>query len=186
MENNENSISRFFGGWVFSLNSIGTAWIFLIMLLINTDVLLRFLFKMPIDGVTEIVSISIVGIVFLQLSDAIRAGRLTRSDGFFKKVVEMKPRLGAVLSIIFDICGVIFFCVILTGAVPFFIDAWQGGYFIGTEGIFTFPKWPVRLILVISCITVILVFIEKIIEDLYAFINDEKTRNIDPEESAEL
>lgn len=174
MENNQNSVSRLFGGWVFSLNSIGTAWIFLIMLLINADVLLRFLFKKPIDGVTEMVSISIVGIVFLQLSDSIREGRLTRSDGFFNKVLEVKPTLGAIMDLVFSICGVVFFCVILTGAIPFFLDAWKGGYFIGTEGIFTFPKWPVRLILVISCFTVILVFLEKIIRDLRALLKHEK------------
>ena len=162
MDNNENNLSRLFGGWVFSLNSIGTAWIFLIMLLINADVLLRFLFKKPIDGVTEIVSISIVGIVFLQLGDAIRAGRLTRSDGFFNKIVETRPKVGAVMDIFFNVCGVVFFSVILVGAIPFFIDSWVGGYFIGTEGIFTFPKWPVRLILVISCFTIILVFLTKI------------------------
>lgn len=183
MENNKKGISRLFGGWVFSLNSIGTAWIFLIMLLINADVLLRFLFKKPIDGVTEIVSISIVGIVFLQLGDAVREGRLTRSDGFFNKVCESKPRVGSVMSVIFDICGVVFFTVILFGAVPFFIDAWKGGYFIGTEGIFTFPKWPVRLILVISCFTVILVFIEKIIRDISAFVHSE---TLQPEEGAEI
>lgn len=183
MNKKENKISRIFGNWVFSLNSIGTAWIFLIMLLINADVFLRFLFRMPIDGVTEIVSLSIVGIVFLQLSDAVRAGRLTRSDGFFNQVVEKKPKIGAVLSIFFDICGVIFFSVILFGAVPFFVDAWTGGYFIGTEGIFTFPKWPVRLILVISCFTVILVFLEKIIKDVSALMHSEK---VETEEGVEL
>lgn len=173
MEDKHNRFSRLFCGWVFSLNSIGTAWIFLIMLLINMDVFMRALFRKPIDGVTEIVSLSIVGIVFLQLSDAVRVGRLTRSDGFFNQVVKKKPRFGAILSIFFDLCGVLFFAVILTGAIPFFVDAWVGGYFIGTEGIFTFPKWPVRLILVISCSTVIMVFLMKIYGDIMAFLDPE-------------
>ena len=88
-----------FERWVFSLNGIGTLWIFLIMLLINTDVLLRFLFNAPIDGVTEIVEVSIAGIVFLQLADAIRAGRLTRSDGLFNKIKANKPVLGQWMDI---------------------------------------------------------------------------------------
>lgn len=162
METNQSSLSRFFGGWVFLLNSIGTAWIFLIMILINADVLLRWLLDKPIDGVAEIVAISMVGIVFLQIADAIRVGRLTRSDGFFNKISEKMPKVGAVMDLIFDIFGVLFFAVILTGAVPFFIDAWVNNYFVGTEGIFTFPKWPVRLILVISSATVILVLLVKI------------------------
>ena len=171
LQNDQNKVSRLFGGWVFSLNSLGTAWIFLIMLLINTDVLMRALFDKPLDGVSEMVAISIVGIVFLQLADAVRVGRLTRSDGFFNNLANKHPRAGAVLDLFFDLCGVVFFTIILVGAIPFFVDAWVGGYFVGTEGIFTFPKWPVRLILVISCITVILVLIAKIINDIGAFRN---------------
>jgi hypothetical protein len=48
---------------------------------------------------------------------------------------------------------------ILVGIVPILIEAWQGDYYVGTEGIFTVPEWPIRLVLVISCITVIAVFI---------------------------
>ena len=51
------------------------------MILINTDVLGRNLLGTPVRGVTEIVSMSIVGaMVFLQLADTLRVGRLTRAD----------------------------------------------------------------------------------------------------------
>ena len=155
-----------FNRWVFGLNSIGTLWIFLIMLLINTDVLLRFLFNSPIDGVTEIVEVSIAGIVFLQLADAIRAGRLTRSDGLFNKIRASKPLTGQWMSIVFDICGALFFVAILFGAVPTFIEAYERNYFAGSEGVFTIAIWPIRLILCISCLTVIGVFITKIISQI--------------------
>ena len=149
-----------FERWVFSLNGIGTLWIFLIMLLINADVLLRFLFNAPIDGVTEIVEVSIAGIVFLQLADAVRAGRLTRSDGLFKKIVEHRPKLGHIMGIFFDLCGIAFFVAILFGAVPTLIESYERDYFAGSEGIFTVPIWPIRLILCISCVTVVGVFIK--------------------------
>lgn len=142
-----------------ALNSIGTAWIFLLMLIINADVLARLLLNAPIDGVPEIVALSIVGIVFLQLSDAVRAGRLTRSDGFFSRVIARRPRLGLVLNIFYDVCGMAFFVAILIGIVPILIEAWQGDYYVGTEGIFTVPEWPLRLVLVISCVTIIAVFV---------------------------
>lgn len=155
-----------FERWVFSLNGIGTLWIFLIMLLINTDVLLRFLFNAPIDGVTEIVEVSIAGIVFLQLADAIRAGRLTRSDGLFNRIKANKPVLGQWMDIFFDVCGALFFIAILSGAVPTFIEAYERDYFAGSEGIFTIPIWPIRLILCISCVTVVGVFITRIIRQI--------------------
>jgi TRAP-type C4-dicarboxylate transport system permease small subunit len=151
-------ISRAFDVWVVTLNSIGTAWIFLLMLIINADVLARLLFNAPIDGVPELVALSIVGIVFLQLSDAVRAGRLTRSDGFFNRVVARRPRLGLILNTFYDLCGMAFFVAILFGIVPVFVEAFEGNYYAGTEGIFTVPVWPLRLILVVSCITVVAVF----------------------------
>lgn len=156
------ALSRAFEVWVVTLNSIGTAWIFLLMLIINADVLARFLFNAPIDGVPEFVALSIVGIVFLQLSDAVRAGRLTRSDGFLSRVVARRPRLGLLLHAFYDLCGMVFFVAILFGIVPIFIEAYQGDYYAGTAGIFTVPEWPVRLILVISCLTVVAVFVSLI------------------------
>ena len=152
-------LSRAFEIWVVTLNSIGTAWIFLLMLIINADVLARYLFNSPIDGVPEMVALSIVGIVFLQLGDAVRAGRLIRSDGFFNRVVASRPRLGLVLNIFYDLCGMAFFVAILFGIVPIFIEAYQGDYYAGTEGIIKVPVWPIKLILVVSCITVVAVFV---------------------------
>lgn len=148
-----------FSAWVSGLNAIGTLWIFLIMLLINIDILLRFLLDTPIDGVTEIVEISIAGIVFLQLGDAVRAGRLTRSDGLYNKLVAANPRLGHIFGIFFDLCGAAFFIAILFGAVPTLIESYQHDFYAGSEGIFTVPIWPIRLILCISCVTVVGVFI---------------------------
>jgi len=92
------------------------------------------------------------------LGDAVRAGRLTRSDGLYNKLKASRPKLGHILGMIFDIAGAGFFFAILCGAVPMFIDAWTNNHFAGSEGILTIPVWPIRLILCISCITVILVF----------------------------
>ena len=64
-----------FARLVAGLNSVGTAWIFALMVLINVDVIARFVFNSPIQGVTELVELSIVGIVFLQISDAVFGGR---------------------------------------------------------------------------------------------------------------
>ena len=64
------------------------------MVIINVDVLSRYLFNAPIQGVAEIVELSIVGIVFLQISDAVRAGRLTRSDGLYMQILKRRPMVG--------------------------------------------------------------------------------------------
>ena len=51
-----------------AMNALGTLWIFALVVLLNTDVLGRNFFGKPLLGVPEILSISIVGIVFLQLA----------------------------------------------------------------------------------------------------------------------
>ena len=64
------------------LNIAGTLLIVGVMILVNSDVIGRGMFNAPISGVPEIVSMSIVAIVFLQVAQAFRKGRLTRSEAF--------------------------------------------------------------------------------------------------------
>jgi TRAP-type mannitol/chloroaromatic compound transport system permease small subunit len=141
------------------LNGVGTAWIFVLMLIVNTDVISRFVFNAPIQGVTEIVRLSIVGIVFLQISDAVRLGRLTRSDGLYQRFVARHPLAGSVAGLVFDLLGAVFFVILLIGSVPRLFEAWERGYFLGNEGLFTVPIWPIRLILVIGCTVVSIQFL---------------------------
>jgi len=159
MERGGNFVTRAFSAWIAWLNSAGGALIFALIVMINLDVFSRFLFNAPIDGVTELVELSIVAIVFLQLSDAVRNGRLTRSEGLYNKICENRPRLGHALGAIFDTAGAIFFMTIIAGSIPRFVDAWERGYFSGNKGIFVVPVWPVRLIIVIGAITVVFVFL---------------------------
>lgn len=162
------AVGKLFNSWVFTLSGIGTVWIFLLMLLINADILSRFLFSASIHGVTEIVELSIVGIVFLQLADAVASGRLISSDGLYSKIVAAKPRVGHVLGVVFDLCGVAFFGAILAGIYPLFVESYQRDYFAGTEGIFAVPLWPLRLLLVICCTTIIVVFLKLVWRHLTA------------------
>ena len=159
MEQNQNVFTRSLGQWVAALNSLGTILIFAMMIMINLDVFARFLFNAPIDGVTEMVELSIVAIVFLQLGDAVRSGRLTRSDGLFLRLLASKPGAGHVVGAFYELCGAFFFSAILVGAWPRLQEAWERGYYTGNKGLFVMPVWPVRLILVVGCVTVILVFL---------------------------
>jgi TRAP-type C4-dicarboxylate transport system permease small subunit len=154
-----NAVSRAFSAFVAGLNSIGTVLIFALVVMINLDVFSRFLFNAPIDGVTELVELSIVAIVFLQLADAVRNGRLTRSEGLYSRLQQRNPRLGHWLGAIFDLGGAVFFVTIIMGGIPRLIDAWQRDYFAGNRGIFVVPVWPVRLVLVIGALTVVIVFL---------------------------
>ena len=129
------------------------------MALINFDAFSRTLFARPINGVIEMIELSIVGIVFLQLGDATRRGRLTRSDGFFSLMLRRRPDIGRTMGAIFDLAAATFMALILYGSFPLLTRAIERGYYVGEEGVFTFPQWPVKLIVVIGCVVTLVQFL---------------------------
>ena len=142
------------------MNTVGSLWIFVLMVMIDTDAFSRTLFTHPIHGVNELVEMSIVGIVFMQLGDATRKGRLTRSDGFYGLVQRHRPRAGHAMGATFDALAIVFFVIVLYGAIPELYDAWRFNYFVGEEGLFTVAEWPIKLIIVIGCAVTMLQFVK--------------------------
>jgi TRAP-type C4-dicarboxylate transport system permease small subunit len=130
------------------LAAIGTVWTFLLMLLIVADVVGRSFLNAPITGVAEIAAHSIVAIVFLQLSAAVHAGRMTRADFLIERVVRAAPRLGRVLEALFLLIGAAVMLFIAMAAWPGFVGARAAGEFFGVQGLFTVPTWPFRAIIV--------------------------------------
>ena len=141
------------------MNSIGSGWIFLLMVMICVDATGRTFFAHPFHGVNELVEMSIVGIVFMQLGDATRRGRLTRSDGFYNLMRARAPGFWRYQATIFELLGITFFVIVLTGAIPEMIDAYKLDYFVGEEGLFTFPEWPIKLVIVLGCLVTLLQFV---------------------------
>jgi len=135
---------------VVGMNALGSSWILLLVLLITSDSLGRTFLNYPIAGTHEMVQISVVGIVFLQLADAIRTGRLTRSDSFLVMVCLKWPRAGAALDALFCLLGAIFMGIGLWGSIPLLKEAIDRGSYLGNEGVFTAPVWPVKTIIVLG------------------------------------
>lgn len=133
-----------------AMNALGTVWIFLLMVLINADILGRELFSAPVRGTTELLSLSIVGIVFLQLGHALMSGRMTRSDMVIENLLTLKPRLGRALQGFFNLLGVAFLVIIFWGSLAMFEEALEIGEYVGAAGDFTAPTWPIRLLILIG------------------------------------
>jgi TRAP-type mannitol/chloroaromatic compound transport system permease small subunit len=146
--------------WILNaLNGLGSLWIFVLMVLINLDAFGRTFFTHPIEGVVEIVEMSIVAIVFLQLGDATQRGRLTRSDGLFNRILARYPAIGGAMGALFDLLGLIFMAIVLYGTLPEMIEAVEENLYFGSEGVFTAPKWPVYLIILIGGAMTLLQFL---------------------------
>ncbi len=138
------------------LNVIGTLLIVTIMVLVNADVIGRGAFGLPISGVPELVSMSIVAIVFLQVAQAFRMGRLTRSDAMLGMVERRSPRLRAAVEFVFSAGAIFIMAQLLTASWPLFMKSWVRNTFEGTIGDFTAPIWPVKLIIIIGCVALIM------------------------------
>jgi TRAP-type mannitol/chloroaromatic compound transport system permease small subunit len=151
---------RAFGGLVGGMNALGSCWIVVLMILINAEAIGRSAFNQPIIGVIEMIEISIVGIVFMQLADSLRRGVLTRSDGLYNQVMNRSPRAGHVMGMITSLLGAFFMGLVLRGSIPYLTDSWKQDWYIGVEGMFTAPVWPVALIIVIAvCVTMLQFFV---------------------------
>ncbi len=123
-------------------NIVGSLLIFGLMLLIGADVAGRNLFGQPVPGVPELVSLSIVAIVFLQVPQALRRGRIARSEAL---ISVLPKRASRPLQGLFDLCGVAAVGVIVWTTWPIFVRAWERDQFVGAIGDITFPVWPVKL-----------------------------------------
>lgn len=144
-------------------NVVGSCLIVCLVLLITADVLGRNLFSAPVSGVPEMVSLSIVAIVFLQAPQALRAGRLTRSDGVIDVIQRRVPGLAKGMETVFDLVGIAVVGAILYSHWPIMTRAWERGDFIGAVGNFTAPTWPVKVMLTIGAALLTLQFLARIL-----------------------
>lgn len=145
------AIRRVVDAMTAGLNVIGTLLIVLIMLLVNADVIGRGMFNSPVSGVPEMVSMSIVAIVFLQIAQTFAKGKLTQTDAILGFVEKRAPRVRIFMDIVFAIAASALIWQILAASTPLFRKAWVRNTYEGTIGDFTAPIWPVKLIILIGC-----------------------------------
>lgn len=134
------------------MNSIGTAWVFVLLVIINLDIGGRIFFNSPLRGVPEIVAMSIVACVFLQIAHTLKVGRLTRSDILLDVLQKRLPKLRQFCEGIYHLVGGCLLAVLFSASVPLFTRAWQISEYVGAEGDFMAPTWPVKLIILIGCV----------------------------------
>jgi TRAP-type mannitol/chloroaromatic compound transport system permease small subunit len=132
------------------LNAAGVVWVFALMFLIVADITARTVFDDPIAGVTEMVSLSLVACVFLQLAHAVLHGRLMRVEIFLTPLERRAPAAASAWRALFALIGVALFATLVLGSWPDLASAWATAEFAGVEGIFTVPVWPIKLLIVVG------------------------------------
>lgn len=145
-------------------NILGTLLIVGLVIIICTDVLGRNLFGAPLPGVPEMISLSIVAIVFLQVPQALKAGRLTRSDGVIDALHKSHPRVARMMEQVFDTLGFLVVAAIIYAHWPILQKSISRNEYVGAVGNFTMPTWPVKLMILIGAILLALQFVSRIIQ----------------------
>ncbi len=145
-----SAVKRLTDGIATSANAVGTLVVLALVVIVNYDAIARSLFNSPFLGAVEVVQFSMVLIVFLQLPDVIRVGRLTRSDGLLNIVTRRNRRAGRFMSRVIDLFSLAFMAIIAIAIWPEFVDMWESQDFFGIPGVFTAPWWPIKLVIFLS------------------------------------
>jgi tripartite ATP-independent transporter DctM subunit len=135
-----------------ALNAAGVVWVFALTFLICADIAARTLFDNPIAGVTEMVSLSLVASVFLQLAHATLHGRLMRVEMFIGPLERDRPVAASAWRALFALLGIGLMLSMALGTWPDLVGAWATSEFAGVEGIFTIAVWPIKLLIVVGCV----------------------------------
>ena len=123
-----------------ALLTIAAVLAFLLCFLVCADVIGRVVFNSPVKGTPEIVSGSIVIILWLQAAYAIRSGGMIWVDAVHAHLPGGAQRVCEVLG---AALGVAFFALIFWGSIDPALYAWRSNEFEG-EGALRVPVWPAR------------------------------------------
>ncbi len=144
---------------VAGLNALGSLWIFFIMSVVCADVIARYVFNSPLTGVPLTITMSLIAIVFLQLPDALKAGRVTRNEALLGGLLRKRRRLGLLLQAFFHLSGAAMMGFLVLYIGPMFAKAWETEAFLGTRNHFTLPEWPFKLVIVVGAVMTTLQFL---------------------------
>lgn len=129
-----------------ALNFLGSMWIAVLMVLITVDVVGRAFFSFPLYGVPEIVKVSIVGLVWLQMAHTLRRDGHLRSRLVLDR---MPPRIQDLLELLAFFLGSIVFALIVYSAWDGMLNAWSIGEFEGEHPV-RVPTAPIRTIVIVG------------------------------------
>ena len=157
-----SALRTFADGIAIVANAVGTTVVLLMVAVVNYDVVARGVFGQPFLGAVEVVQFSMVLIVFLQLPDVIRVGRLTRSDGFLLLMDARRPAVSRIQRRIIDAVSGIFMIIVAFAIWPEFVEMWHTQDFFGVPGVFTAPWWPIKLTIFASACLCAVLFLLKV------------------------
>jgi TRAP-type C4-dicarboxylate transport system permease small subunit len=152
-----------------ALMVIAAVLAFLLCFLVVGDVSGRVFFGSPIKGTTEVISLAIVTICFLQAGYAIRSGGMLNVDTV---VIKFSPRWQSIFGVLGAFAGMFFFAFLCYGTFEGAVHAWASNEFEG-EGAMRVPVWPARFVIVLGTGLAALCYLILMVQNLERAIKGE-------------
>ena len=131
------------------------------MLIIVADVAGRVFFNHPLTGAPEMVKVSLVALVFLEITYTLRKGRHVRSTILLGRA---SPRVRSLLLILADFIGMILFILLCYSSWHLTVQSWQVLEYEG-EGALKVPTYPVRTIILVCSGLMVIQYCLNLIKD---------------------
>lgn len=141
-----------FGRLISLMNGAGVVWFFALMFLICADIIARTFFDSPIRGVAEMVSLSLVASIFLQLAFAMHGERLTRAEFLLNRIKSADSKLASDWSGLIAVVSLAICLAIAIGIGPDFVRAFRTQEFAGVQGLFAIQVWPIKLLILLGSV----------------------------------
>lgn len=137
----------------------GSALTLIMMLVVCIDVAGRNIFDKPLPSVPELISLTIVAIVFLQLPEAVKQGHLPQSTLLVDLLNKRLPKGRQIVVGVFNIISAMVIGTVMYHSWPLMIKALNRGTYTGSIGSLTAPLWPVKAIIVWGCLLMMLQYL---------------------------
>ncbi|MFO7287929.1 MAG: TRAP transporter large permease subunit [Gammaproteobacteria bacterium] len=147
-----DAVGRALDRLILLMNGAGVVWVFALTFLICADIVGRTIFDNPIRGVTEIVSLSLVASVFLQIPYAVNRDRLTRARVLLDRLDAGAPGAAHRWRLVMTAIAAVLFAITAIGEWPDMVRALATREFAGVEGQFTIAVWPIKAIVVLGAV----------------------------------
>lgn len=164
------AVGKAFLGLSAGMSWLAAFWIFLIMVFMTADILGRALFNHPLAGAYEIVRVSIVGIVFLQIPHTLLQDKHIRSN---LVIGRLKPATRELANAPINLIGAaVFILIFISNWAPTLLS-WKILEIEG-EGALQVPVYPIRTIILLGSAAMVIHFIVKFFQNLSIFMTVSK------------
>jgi len=139
------TLEKIYDRFITGLHLLGSAMVFILMMIIVGDVFGRVLFNHPLTGAPELAKVSLVALLFLGLAKTLRMDKHIRATAIIGRV---GPRAEAGLNLIANVFGLLVFILLCWSSWDLMVAAWQAGEYEGA-GALRVPTYHLRSLIVL-------------------------------------